>query len=499
MKKTILLLSLCLMMLAGCGSQQSTCEHTPGAAATCTESQVCTTCGEMLQPALGHDEVLTDCEAGSCCARCGALLSEGKAHTPGDAATCSSPQVCTVCGKTLADPVSHTPSGEASCTEDVVCTICGETLISAGHTPSDGPSCIDEQVCLRCFAVLQPALGHAADTTAEAATVTCARCGVTMALSPDADPNAYIDETVVDAHYHNTLDAYYSGNVLVCGDYALEYFSMSEGGSAEWASAEWASAVNAFAARFPELNVSALLVPKSCAFHAPDGYVNQYDNQAAFISATYAQLQSSITAVDAAGLMAQHSGEYLFYRTDHHWTALGAYYASVAYCQQNEITPRQLGSYETTVNTGYVGSLYSFCTEPPACLQENPDYTVCHLPLAQYTMSYDNGSGFAQGLVLNTETNAYASAFLGGDNALTRITTDNQTGRNLLVFKESYGNAFVPFMIDYYDEIIVVDIRKDTAGIADLLSEYNITDALIINNVQASTSLTDTLAAKLAS
>ena len=187
----------------------------------------------------------------------------------------------------------------------------------------------------------------------------------------------------------------------------------------------WADAVNGFADRYQGLHVSALLVPKSCAYHAPAGYENQAENQRAFISSTYALLQDGVTAVDAESLMAAHSGE--------------------------------------------------------------------------YTMRYRNGGDFVSGDALNTETSAYASAFLCGDNALTVLETDNATGRNLLVFKESYGNAFVPFLLDYYDTVVVVDIRSETESAAALIAEYGITDALILNNVQASTSLTGDLSARLAS
>lgn len=487
------LLTLLLCFLCACGEEPAH-THTPGPEATCTEPQICTECGETLTPALGHESFTDNCETGTFCSRCGTQLSEGTAHTPGPEATCQSPQTCTVCGKVLSEAIDHIPSGEASCVEDVVCTVCGEILTPAGHDPGPEATCIDDQICLRCGDVLAPALGHeAAPVTAELAPEVCARCGVTMAL-PEGSSEGYIDETVSGAHYHNNLDAYYSGNVLVCGDYALEYFSMDETGSSAWA-----DAVNNFADKYPDLNVSALLIPKSCAYNAPSGYDNQLSNQTAFISSTYGMLRDSIVAVDAASLMTEHSGEYLYYRTDHHWTSLGAYYASVAYCRANGIVPRQLGSYETTVQTGYVGSLYSFCAAPPDCLLANPDYTVCHLPLSTYTMTYDNGSGPVSGDALNTETNAYASAFLGGDNALTDIKTNNETGRRLLVFKESYGNAFVPFMIDYYDEIVVVDIRSNTQSTASLIEQYGITDALVINNVQASTSLLSELSAQLLS
>ena len=287
---TLSLLAALLLLLCACGGEPAAvCEHVPGPAATCETAQTCTKCGEVLAPALGHEEVLEDCEAGSHCARCGVQLSAPTAHIPGPEATCQAAQTCTVCGKVLAEPTDHTPSGEASCTEDVTCTVCGAVLIPAAHEPGPEPSCIDDQLCLRCGEVLQPALGHeAAPVTAELAPTVCARCGITMALPAGADPSACIDETVRDAHYHNNIEAYYSGNVLVCGDYALEYFSMDPTGSPAWA-----DAVNGFADRYQGLHVSALLVPKSCAYHAPEGYENQAENQRAFISSTYALLRDN--------------------------------------------------------------------------------------------------------------------------------------------------------------------------------------------------------------
>ena len=73
------------------------------------------------------------------------------------------------------------------------------------------------------------------------------------------------------------------------------------------------------------------------------------------------------------------------------------------------------------------------------------------------------------------------------------ITTDNKNGKTLLVFKESYGNAFVPYMIDYYEQIVVVDIRENAGSTADIIARYGVTDALIINNCQAATSLRSNL------
>ncbi len=476
--KRILPLLLLLALLCGCGA----CKHQTTVPATCTTGETCAECGELLAEPAGHTAAEATCTDASVCAVCGETQAPATGHTEGPAATCTEDQQCLTCGERLAEHFGHTASGEASCTEDVVCTVCAEVLIPAAHEPDEGPTCIDEQRCLRCGDALQPPTGHAEGT------LSCTVCGVTLALDSSSPEGSYIHETASGDHYHNTVDAYYSGAVLVCGDYALEYFRMGSTGSASWA-----NAVNAFASRFPALNVSAMIVPKSCAYNAPAGLENRADDQHAFIDATYALLDDPIVAVDAMTVMDQHSGEYLFYRTDHHWTSLGAYYASYAYCRANGLVPRQLSSYETVVRTGCVGSLYSFCAAPQYLLTTNPDYTVYHLPAAECTMTI---GGYEYPL-MNTETKYYSSGFLYGDNPLSIITTDNSTGRNLIIFKESYGNCYVPYMADYYDTVVVCDIRSFSGSLSSLIEQYGITDALIINNIQAVTSLTGSLSSTL--
>ena len=247
--------------------------------------------------------------------------------------------------------------------------------------------------------------------------------------------------------------------------------------------------------RFPNVHVTNMLVPKCCAFESPAGYDDPYDAMKSFISSTYAMLDSSITTADCMGVMTDHDGEYQFYRTDHHWTSLGAYYGSVAYCQANNLVPYALDTYETVYRTGYVGSLYMYGGNP-AQLKENPDYTVAHFPHQGYSMVYYNGGVQYNGVAVNGSSSSYAGMFICGDQPLTVITSDNKNGKTLLVFKESYGNAFVPYMIDYYEQVVVVDIRQDVGSVADIISRYNVTDALIINNCQGAVSLCSDLAAR---
>ena len=435
--KRIICLSAALlavaMVLTGCH------KHVSAAPATCTEAEICTECGKVMTEALGHDPgPEATCAAPQTCQRCGIELSPQLPHTSGGPATCTEPETCAVCGAVMSPALGHTVG------EDGVCTTCGQQVVPAGQK------------------YIAPGKGSA--------------------VSSD-DAASVVAETANDGHYHNNIAAYYANAVLVCGDYGVEYFDPDPTGSSAYA-----DTVNKFAAKYPNIHVTCLLTPKSCAYHSPADYDDPHDDIASFIKSTYAMMDSSVTTVDCMGLMDQHAGEYMFYRTDHHWTSLGAYYASAAYCQANGITPWTLDSYDTVLRTGYTGSLYMYGGHP-AELKANPDYSVARFPHAGYAMVYYRDGVQYNGQAVNGGTSEYAGMFLCGDQPLTVITTDNKNGKTLLVFKESYGNAFVPYMIDYYERIVVVDIREDVGSVSDIISQYGVTDALIINNCQAATSL----------
>ena len=415
-----------------------------------------------------HCSAPADCTVARYCDECGKLMEAAhQDHTAGPAATCETPQTCTVCGKELAPATEHVADESVNCALPTVCKFCGKEMGEA--------------------------TGHDFVKSDDGMTETCSKCGQVIHRSKSTVDQEILPETQASGHFHNDIDAFEKNNILVCGDYAVEYFKLDETGSDSYA-----KMVSDFAAKYPDVHVTSLLIPKACAFYPPLGYDDVLENQAAFIQATYDSMGDGVTKADCIGVLKEHIGEYTYYRTDHHWTSLGAYYASQAYCAANGITARTLGSYKTIVNCGYIGSLYSFAGEP-AQLKQNPDYTVAHLPETGYTMTCTTGGSTFEAKAINEEASGYAEAFMSGDQAFTDIKTENKNGKKLLIFKESYGNAFAPYMIDYYEEIIVIDIRQETASIASMIDEYGITDALIINNVQGALSLRENLQSKLTS
>lgn len=437
MKKLLILTltAVLVLSLAACHKHESA---TP---VSCLNDEVCVECGKIMTEALGHEAgAEATCSAPQTCTRCGEVLTPQLAHTSAGAATCTSPEVCAVCGAQMSPALSH------SIGSDGVCSVCGQQVVPAGekYIPAGKG-------------------GYTSD-----------------------DLSGIVPETVKGEHYHNTLDAYYANAVLVCGDYGIEYFTPDPTGSTAYA-----ATVSKFAAKYPNINTTSLLVPKCAAFESPAGYDDPYEATKSFIQSTY-DMMEGVTTADCMGVMTEHDGEYMFYRTDHHWTSLGAYYASVAFCEANGITPYALDSYETTIQTGIIGSLHMYGGRPDA-LKTNPDYTVAHYPHQGYSMVYYRDGVKYSGEAINGNYGDYALAFMCGDQPLTVITTDLKNGKTLLVFKESYGNAFIPYMIDYFERIVAVDIRETVPSVASLVEEYDVTDALIINNCQGAVSLCSNL------
>ena len=147
-----------------CGKhRETTVDHTPGAAATCTEAQRCTDCSEILAFATGHEFSDPTCTSAGLCIHDGCKETVGipLGHTPGTEATCTDPQTCTVCQATLVPALGHTPGVAATCTEPQLCTVCTAELNPAkGHTPAGAATCTEPSKCSECEAILAEATGH---------------------------------------------------------------------------------------------------------------------------------------------------------------------------------------------------------------------------------------------------------------------------------------------------------------------------------------------------
>lgn len=269
-------------------------------------------------------------------------------------------------------------------------------------------------------------------------------------------------------------------SIILQGDRAMEIY-----GVAPNSLKSYAGVISDFAKRVPKANVYVLLAPTSIEFYGPESYKTGSHSQAKGISIAYDALSGdNIKSVDALSEISKHTSDYIYFRTDHHWTARGAYYAYVAFCQTAGLTPTKLEDHKTGRIDGFVGTMYTYTSAQ--VLADNPDYVEYFYPLSEASGMIYSDASMANGRSMKIITenvsnrNKYLT-FLEGDNPLEKITTSNKNGKKVVVIKESYGNAFAPFLIDHYEEVYVVDPRKVDMNLKSFVFDNGITDVIFIN------------------
>jgi len=214
------------------------------------------------------------------------------------------------------------------------------------------------------------------------------------------------------------------------------------------------------------------------------------DCQAA-IEYIYKKLDNSIVTVDTLPYLIKHNNEYLYFRTDHHWTARGAYYAFTAFCDTKGITATPLSSYEALKFDGFLGTLYAESNQPSA-MKSNPDFLEAFVPRGTNKITVTDRNGNVTNYsIVNTKTDAWYPAagakyncFIAGDNPISEIHNPDITdGSAIVIIKESYGNAFVPFLVDSYEYVYVIDYRYWSGDLADFVIDNSIGDVLFLNVV----------------
>lgn len=236
------------------------------------------------------------------------------------------------------------------------------------------------------------------------------------------------------------------------------------------------------------IRIYNLVVPSSTEFGMPARYRSMTTAQLPKLQNIANALHEGIEWVDVYDTLAQHSDEYLYFRTDHHWTALGAYYAYRAFAEQAGFAPLALDDMQPQTLPDFLGSYYTQTQSEK--MQNHPDTLTYYLQPAQYHCNYylrgSPDSSVPMSLFANyaRDYNCY-SVFMHGDQPVVDIQTAQQNGRRIAVVKESYGNAFIPFLINHYERVVVIDQRYLEKGFYEVLDNFRINELLFINNISA--------------
>ncbi|MBE6653611.1 MAG: hypothetical protein E7610_09405 [Ruminococcaceae bacterium] len=200
-----------------------------------------------------------------------------------------------------------------------------------------------------------------------------------------------------------------------------------------------------------------------------------------------AGLQTPVGILPVHEIMGDHIDEYIYFRTDHHWTGLGAYYASRYFLDAMDKTYPALEDYETFTYDIFTGSLYVHTQNEN--LKNSPDTLVAYIPLnVSNVLTLDrHGNAMVHPLInKNIAVRNKYLTFCSGDHAYYEVHNESITdGSSVLIIRESFGNAFIPMIADSYEYVYAVDYRYWREDLRAFVEEKGIDTVLFLNNLMA--------------
>jgi hypothetical protein len=260
-----------------------------------------------------------------------------------------------------------------------------------------------------------------------------------------------------------------TGHTLIFEDMAV-YATMYE----EQAAKNYIMAVEALSGIFEDSDIvlDIILAPTRYATLSNPKLDEMFVSERFIISNIYDNIQGNIRCIDVYDNILAHKEEDIYYNSDHHWTSRGAYYAYQTYAKAMGFLPIELSDCDIMDNGDFVGNMYSMTKDEN--VKKMTDRMLIYVPAAdsEYEFwAYDNDSNqMLHWKSMFTNARSY-TAFLGGDHADSWIKTDSHTGRNIIVIKDSYGNAFIPYLSKHFDngrahprfkQIVVLHICHNT-------------------------------------
>lgn len=274
------------------------------------------------------------------------------------------------------------------------------------------------------------------------------------------------------------------GSLYLNGDSAYELFYFSEK-----AVRAHASLLNTVQAMFPKLKLSAMIVPNSFGVildpKVQEKLASSGMDQA--IAYSYSLMDKRVNTVNVFDALSAHKKEYIYFRTDHHWTQLGAYYAYQEYCKSMGYSTKPLSDYQKLDFPEFYGTFYFFMNRPES-LKGHPDQVTAYqgsMNSMQYT---DSKGNLQEGKLINDASqmlpgNKY-NCFMLGDHGYVEIHNEGAPRKkSILILKDSYGNAFVPLLAQDYRDVYVVDYRHYQGNASSLIQEKGIEEILFLNNI----------------
>ena len=326
---------------------------------------------------------------------------------------------------------------------------------------------------------------EAPTTTPESDAVPTASPEASAQPSTTAETKKTYDKIINNGKLH----IYNTGTALI-GDSAFELYNYVNS-----AASRYTMAVNKLTKKLDSsIDVYDMVAPTSMGVTFPDNKkkkINSSDQKEALENIEN-KLSGRERFIDLYEVMMQHRKEYIYFRTDHHWTSLGAYYAYRAFCEEKGITPHELSEYKKKTVKGFLGSFYRD-TNQNINLRE--DILEAYYPVSTLTMQYTTTAGSTISAPVIADASQYSTslkycAFIAGDNPNTVIRNKSiKDGSSCVVVKESFGNAFVPYLADHYQTVYVIDYRYWEGDLCDFIKKKKSREVILINNISMTRNL----------
>lgn len=229
-----------------------------------------------------------------------------------------------------------------------------------------------------------------------------------------------------------------------------------------------------------DVTIWSMPAPTASAFYAPKNALEYVADQAECFDGVASKLNAGIKSVNVVDAMKKHTEEGLYCRTDHHWRPIGAYYAARTFAEAAKVPFADLSTYEKQTIPGFVGTMYGYSSDTR--ILNDPDDFEYYVPSAEYkAYYYDQSFDYVYTDDLFAEVDDASNAYLtmlGGDGHALKIDTEVDNGRKLLVIKDSFGNAEIPYYTSSFEQIFVVDVREFRRNIVDFIDTMGVTDVL---------------------
>ena len=190
--------------------------------------------------------------------------------------------------------------------------------------------------------------------------------------------------------------------------------------------------------------------------------------------------RSGLSTVDVFDALSEHKGEYIYYKTDHHYTSLGAYYCYAAWILAQGKTAEPISAWQSrTLCDNFRGTTYNKVNYPFAPY----DTITAYYKALRHTVSYNGGDYVTDSI--------YERKYLSGkdqyatflnSNQLTTVVSGRGEGK-LLIIKDSYANCFAQFLVDDYAETHLIDLRFYKDSVSNYIAQNGITRVLVLYNI----------------